>query len=41
MLYYNTLTGDLMPIAVNFDPPQTAQVGGQAGSSGVNMTLPF
>lgn len=42
MLYYNTLTGDLMPIAVNFDPPQMSQAGGQAGgSSGVNMTLPF
>jgi DEAD/DEAH box helicase domain-containing protein len=41
MLYYNTLTGDLMPIAVNFDPPKASQVGGQVGSSGVNMTLPF
>lgn len=40
MLYYNTLTGDLMPIAVNFDPPQM-MYGEKKISSGVNMTLPF
>ena len=39
MLYYNTLTGELMPIAVNFDPdPVSAN---QPVGSGVNMTLPF
>ncbi|OGH76753.1 MAG: hypothetical protein A2469_01860 [Candidatus Magasanikbacteria bacterium RIFOXYC2_FULL_40_16] len=40
MLYYNTLTGELMPIAVNFD--QIKLPGNQnSASSGVNMTLPF
>lgn len=41
MIYYPTLTGDLMPIAVNFDPsvvqPGTSpQLGG-----GINLTLPL
>ena len=40
MLYYNTLKGDLMPIAVNFDPPPAGQNQAQT-SSGVNMTLPI
>ena len=40
MLYYNTLKGDLRPIAVNFDPPPAGQNQTQA-SSGVNMTLPI
>jgi DEAD/DEAH box helicase domain-containing protein len=40
MLYYNTLIGDLMPIAVNFDPLENTGTKKQA-SSGVNMTLPF
>lgn len=40
MLYYNTLTGDLMPIVVNFDPPEDIGKRNQT-SSGVNMTLPF
>ena len=40
MLYYNTLIGDLMPIAVNFDPSENTGKKNQA-SSGVNMTLPF
>lgn len=41
MLYYPTLTGEVMPIAVNFDPaPQHAAAGAQAGS-GINLTLPF
>jgi len=39
MLYYHTLTGELVPIAVNFDPP-SASIHGQA-LSGVNMTLPL
>jgi len=45
MLYYPTLTGEVMPIAVNFDP--VAQPGaaggaiGAPGASGINMTLPI
>lgn len=39
MLYYSTLTGDLMPIAVNFD---ISTLENQSfASRGVNMTLPF
>lgn len=42
MLYYPTLTGDLMPIAVNFDPPATPVAGqAQAAAAGINLTLPF
>ncbi len=45
MLYYPTLTGDLMPIAVNFDMPvQPVGVsGGEVGNDGksFNLTLPF
>lgn len=43
MLYYPTLTGDLMPIAVNFDPAPVAanQAAGAAGGAGINLTLPF
>ena len=43
MLYYPTLTGDLMPIAVNFEPEKQAMAaaGGQQTSGGINMTLPF
>lgn len=40
MLYYNTLTGDLRPIAVNFNSTINAENQKQS-SSGVNMTLPF
>jgi len=41
MLYYPTLTGELQPIAVNFEP-QVVKVGssGSAGSN-INLTLPF
>ncbi len=39
MLYYPTLTGEVMPIAVNFDPPPAASQTEHA--SGINMTLPF
>lgn len=41
MIYYPTLTGDLMPIAVNFDPAPTftGSAGKQGG--GINLTLPF
>lgn len=44
MLYTATLTGDLMPIALNFDPPEASADGttpGQQVASGINMTLPF
>ncbi len=42
MLYYPTITGDLMPFAVNFDPPPVvANAQGGAQGSGINMTLPF
>jgi DEAD/DEAH box helicase domain-containing protein len=40
MLYYPTLTGDLMPIAVNFEKIESSTTGGPQGS-GINMTLPF
>jgi len=39
MLYYPTLTGEVMPIAVNFDPPTVEEMA--AATSGVNMTLPI
>lgn len=43
MIYYPTLTGELMPIPVNFEP--VVVVGGAsgavAGGSGINLTLPF
>ncbi len=38
MLYYSSLTGDLKPIAVDFEPPPVSE---QQTASGVNMTLPF
>lgn len=39
MLYYTKLTGELTPIAVNFDPPVLAA--GMQAQTGMNMTLPF
>lgn len=39
MLYYPALTGNLVPFAVNFDPP--ASPAGVGASLGVNLTLPF
>lgn len=39
MLYYPTLTGELMPFTVNFDPTVASTTG--QGATGVNMTLPF
>ena len=45
MLYYPTLTGEILPIAVNFDMP--AVVAGASGANGaaaggsINLTLPF
>lgn len=43
MIYYPTLTGDLMPIAVDFSMP-VAPVGAVAGApagGGINLTLPL
>jgi DEAD/DEAH box helicase domain-containing protein len=40
MLYNKTLTGELMPIAVNFDPAPAAAAG-EGPTAGRNMTLPF
>ena len=40
MLYYPTLTGDILPIAVNFEPEPVA-AGGQAAGGNINLTLPF
>ncbi|MBT3419085.1 MAG: hypothetical protein HN726_03640 [Candidatus Magasanikbacteria bacterium] len=40
MLYYPTLTGDVLPIAVNFDRIAITEASA-AVASGINMTLPF
>ncbi len=39
MLYYATLTGDLMPFPINFDMPVKQAAG--STESGINLTLPF
>lgn len=42
MLYYPTISGDIMPIAVNFEPPaKIFTANNQANASGINLTLPF
>jgi len=40
MLYYPTLTGDIVPIAVDFSAPNKEAIAAQQ-SGGINMTLPF
>ena len=40
MLYYPTLTGDVLPISVNFDRIAITEASA-AVASGINMTLPF
>ncbi len=40
MLYYPTLTGELMPFPINFEPP-VAVAGSTVAHAGVNLTLPF
>jgi DEAD/DEAH box helicase domain-containing protein len=40
MIYYPTLTGDLMPIAVNFDMTQISDDASSA-AQGINLTLPL
>ncbi|MBU0660974.1 ribonuclease H-like domain-containing protein [Patescibacteria group bacterium] len=42
MIYYPTITGEVMPIAVNFAPAPVPQgQGGIAGAQGFNLTLPL
>lgn len=44
MIYYPTLTGELMPIPVNFEPSLVSGVAGGTGvvgGAGINLTLPF
>lgn len=42
MLYYNTLTGELVPFAVNFDIPVRLQnANGNQTNGSINLTLPF
>lgn len=41
MIYYPTLTGEIVPIGINFDPPvQPMNANGQ-DVSGINLTLPI
>lgn len=40
MLYYPTLTGDILPIAVNFEPEVVAAGASTAGTN-INLTLPI
>lgn len=41
MIYYSKLTGELQPLAVNFDPPVVQVGGAQGGGNNINLTLPF
>lgn len=41
MLYYPTLTGDILPIAVNFELQPVVETSGVGDGGGVNLTLPF
>lgn len=41
MLYYPTITGEIMPLAVNLDMPTNVQNGEQGAAGGINLTLPF
>ena len=42
MLYYPTLTGELMPFPVNFEAVSVSQGTAQGGgAAGINLTLPF
>lgn len=40
MIYYPTLTGDIVPIPVDFDPKSVSQMAAET-ASGINMTLPL
>jgi len=41
MLYYSKITGELMPIVVNFDLSEIEKQKATEVGSGINMTLPF
>ena len=41
MLYYPTLTGEIMPFAVNFEPEVVVSGGVGQQPAGINLTLPF
>lgn len=41
MLYYPTLTGDVTPLAVNFEPPLNSGATNAVAGRGFNLTLPF
>lgn len=44
MIYYPTLTGEILPIPVNFEPMASSggiNGTGVVGGSGINLTLPF
>ncbi|HYE60282.1 MAG TPA: ribonuclease H-like domain-containing protein [Candidatus Kapabacteria bacterium] len=42
MLYYPNLTGEIIPFAINLDPPAVLLTGsGQPVGGGINLTLPF
>ena len=41
MLYIKNLTGDLQPIAVNFDPAPKLENNDNAEAGNINLTLPF
>ena len=41
MLYYPTLTGELMPFPVNFEPPVVVAGAAGGAAAGINLTLPF
>jgi uncharacterized protein YprB with RNaseH-like and TPR domain len=41
MIYYPTLTGDILPIGIDFSFPEEAMAAGGGGASGINLTLPI
>lgn len=41
MIYYPTLTGEVLPIGVDFEPPSVAVNSQGEGSGSINLTLPF
>ncbi|PLX28490.1 hypothetical protein C0581_01940 [Candidatus Parcubacteria bacterium] len=41
MLYFPTLTGEIQPFGVNFDPPPEPMNASGEESGGINMTLPL
>lgn len=41
MLYYPTLTGEILPIAVDFSAPEVSEQHSAQHASSINLTLPF